>query len=195
MQKTKSKVQYAEANLAALAIANVARAIQSDVSVTKSGKPAVADKSDIYNVELRVDQNVFYGELTIISYLVGLKNAELPSALHYLTQGSSDLNFDNLIYMLNTRLRKAADAFAITSKNSEPAKDTIKQTAKELEESNVLQELAESPDAHRKVVAAALVFSFLDPVSKLVNKKVQTILKQLKTKYNFVSLDELSDDS
>lgn len=74
--------------------------------------------------------------------------------------------------MLNTRLRKAADAFAITSKNSEPAKDTIKQVAKELEESNVLQELAESADASRKVVAAALIFSFLDPVSKLVNKKV-----------------------
>jgi methionyl-tRNA synthetase len=28
-----------------------------------------------------------------------------------------------------------------------------------------------------------------------VNKKVQTLLKQLKTKFNFVSLDELSDDS
>ena len=55
MQKKKSKVQFAEANLAALAIANVARAIQSDVPVIKSGKPAVGDKSDIYNVELRVD--------------------------------------------------------------------------------------------------------------------------------------------
>jgi hypothetical protein len=55
MQKTKAKVQYAEANLAALAIANVARAIQSEVSVTKSGKPAIPDKSDIFNVELRVD--------------------------------------------------------------------------------------------------------------------------------------------
>lgn len=97
--------------------------------------------------------------------------------------------------MLNTKLRKASDAFAITSKNSEPAKDTIKQIAKELEESNVLQELAEAPDANRKVVAAALVFSYLDPVSKLVNKKVQTVLKQLKTRFNFVSLDELSDDS
>jgi ribosomal protein L4 len=55
MQKTKAKVQYAEANLAALAIANVARAIQSEVPVTKSGKPAIPDKSDIFNVELRVD--------------------------------------------------------------------------------------------------------------------------------------------
>jgi len=36
----------------------------------------------------------------------------------------------------------------------------------------VLLELAESADASRKVVAAALIFSFLDPVSKLVNKKV-----------------------
>ena len=40
-----------------------------------------------------------------------------------------------------------------------------------------------------------MAFSFLDPVSKLVNKKVQTLLKQLKTKFNFVSLDELTDDS
>jgi len=73
-------VLYAEANLAALAITNVARAIQSDVPVTKSGKPGVPDKSDIFNVELRVDQSVYYGELTIISYLVGLKNAELSAA-------------------------------------------------------------------------------------------------------------------
>ena len=67
-----------------------------------------------------------------------MKNAELASANQYLTQGSSDLKFDNLIFTLNTKLRKAADAFAITSKNSEPAKDAIKQIAKELEESNVL---------------------------------------------------------
>jgi hypothetical protein len=32
-------------------------------------------------------------------------------------------------------------------------------------------------------------------VQKLVNKKMQTLLKQLKTKFNFLSLDELSDDS
>ncbi len=55
--------------------------------------------------------------------------------------------------------------------------------------------MVEAPDANRRVVAAALVFSFLDPVSKLVNKKVQTLLKQLKTKFNFVGLDELTDDS
>ncbi len=67
-----------------------------------------------------------------------MKNAELASTNQYLTQGSSDLKFDNLIFTLNTKLRKAADAFAITSKNSEPAKDAIKQIAKELEESNVL---------------------------------------------------------
>lgn len=64
-----------------------------------------------------------------------------------------------------------------------------------MEETNVLQELTESPDAQRKVVAAALIFSYLDPVSKLVNKKMQTSLKQLKTKYGFISLDELNDDS
>jgi len=40
MQKAKAKIQYSEANLAALAIANLARAIHSDVTVTKSGKQA-----------------------------------------------------------------------------------------------------------------------------------------------------------
>lgn len=92
-------------------------------------------------------------------------------------------------------MRKAADAFAITSKNDEAAKDFIKTFAKQLEEANTLQDLAESPDANKKVVAAALAFSYLDPVQKLVNKKMQTLLKQLKTKFNFLSLDELSDES
>jgi hypothetical protein len=40
--------------------------------------------------------------------------------------------------MLNNKLRPAADAFAITAKNSEPAKDLIKLIAKELEEANTL---------------------------------------------------------
>lgn len=59
----------------------------------------------------------------------------------------------------------------------------------------MLQQLVDAPDAAKKVVAAAMIFSFLDPVQKLVNKKVQTALKQLKTKFNFVSLEVLSDDS
>jgi hypothetical protein len=67
----------------------------------------------------------------------------------------------------------------------------IKVIAKELEELNVLGMLEDS----RRVAGAAMVFSFLDPVSKLVNKKMQAALKSLKTKYNFISLDDLGNDS
>lgn len=66
------------------------------------------------------------------------------------------------MYTLNAKLRPAADAFAITAKNSEPAKDTIKIVAKELEESGVFQELIS--DNGSKAVGAAFVFSFLEPV-------------------------------
>jgi hypothetical protein len=44
-----------------------------------------------------------------------------------------------LLYALNTKLRPHADAFAITAKNSEPAKDAIKELAKWLEESGVME--------------------------------------------------------
>jgi len=69
----------------------------------------------------------------------------------------------------------------------------INTIAKDLEESNVLQSL--SDDSGLRVVGAAMVFSYLDPVSKLLNEKTQTILKQLKTKYGFLSLEELADES
>jgi hypothetical protein len=48
-----------------------------------------------------------------------------------------------LLYKLNTRLRPASDAFAITAKNSEEAKDAIKAVAKELEENGVFNTLTE----------------------------------------------------
>jgi len=47
------------------------------------------------------------------------------------------------LFRLNSKLRPAADAFAITAKNSEPAKDTIKVIAKDLEELNVFTALSD----------------------------------------------------
>lgn len=58
----------------------------------------------------------------------------------------------------------------MTTKGGDNAKEVIKTIAKDLEESNVLQSL--SDDSGPKVVAAAMVFSYLDPVQKLVNKKI-----------------------
>lgn len=65
------------------------------------------------------------------------------------------------MFSLNSRLRVASDAFAITDKNSEVAKDLIKVIAKELEESNILVVLTEE---WKFVAGAAMVYSYLDPV-------------------------------
>lgn len=180
MQKQRAKITYSHVNLSALAVANLARALKSEVSVTKAAKPA--ERAEIYNVELKIDSACFYGELTIISYLFDQSNSKMRQ--------QADLNYDNLLYTLNSRLRPAANAFAITAKNSEPAKIVIKAIAKDLEV--VAQSLVD--DLGDKLAGAVLVFSYLDPVSKLLNSKMQSILKQLKTKYSLLSLDELNDD-
>lgn len=130
MQKQKAKITYSHVNLSALAIVNMARALNSEVSVTKAAKPS--DKAQVLNVELKLDAASYYGELTIISYLTSQSNSKI------LAQGAADWSFDNLLYSLNSRLRPASDAFAITAKNSEPAKDLIKVIAKDLEESGAI---------------------------------------------------------
>lgn len=42
---------------------------------------------------------------------------------------------------------------------------------------------------------AAMAFSYLEPVQKLVNKKIQLALKALKTKYGFIGLDDLGTEA
>ena len=130
-------------------------ALGLDIPVTKFAKPPAA-RSEFYNVELKVGENNFYGELTIIGYLLSIKNQNQVGA-QYEGQGSSDLIYDNLLYTLNTKLRPACNAFL--AEQSAEGKDTIKAIAKDLEENGVLEGLSEF-----KVAGAALAFSFLEPV-------------------------------
>jgi hypothetical protein len=176
-------------------MANLAKAVQSSIPVQAAKKMSVdTNRPDICNVELIVDQSTYFGELTIMAYILNQANTSRLQNQKYWCQGSSNLSFDSLVYKLNARLRPASNAFAITAKNSEPAKDLIKLVAKELEESGVFTSLCEDENCLR-VAAASLVFSCLDPVQKLINKKAQTALKALKTKYGFIGLDELGSDA
>jgi hypothetical protein len=84
MKQNKAKITYSKVNLSALVIANLAKAIKSDVPLIKNAKPLAADKSEIYNVELKLDNQSFFGELTIISYLISHANSALPTAQKYL---------------------------------------------------------------------------------------------------------------
>ena len=74
MQKTKgAKITYSTPNLSALAVANVARALKSDVTISKLAKPN--EKADVYNVELKVaGSSALYGELTVTNYLANVAN-------------------------------------------------------------------------------------------------------------------------
>lgn len=99
------------------------------------------------------------------------------------------MTYDNLLYTLNSKLRTACNAFL--ADQSPEGKDTIKAIAKDLEENGVLEGLLAS---ELKIVGAALAFSFVEPVQKLVNKKVQTNLAALKAKYNFFTFDEFGKD-
>ena len=99
------------------------------------------------------------------------------------------MTYDNLLYTLNSKLRTACNAFL--ADQSQEGKDTIKSIAKDLEENGVLEGLLAN---ELKIVGAALAFSFVEPVQKLVNKKVQTNLAALKAKYNFFTFDEFGKD-
>ena len=74
MKQQKAKITYSKVNLSALVIANLAKAIKSDIPIAKSTKPLAPEKAEIYNVDLKLDTQSFYGELTIISYLISHAN-------------------------------------------------------------------------------------------------------------------------
>jgi len=75
---------------------------------------------------------------------------------------------------------------AITKDGAE-VKDTIKAIAKALEDQQVLERLVEEADtSKRSAYLASLAFSYLEPASKLINKKIQASLKAIATKFGFV---------
>lgn len=75
VSSAKAKIQYTTATLSAYAIGNLVNALGLDIPVTKFAKPP-APRSEFYNVELKVGESSFYGELTIISYLLSIKNQD-----------------------------------------------------------------------------------------------------------------------
>ena len=81
----------------------------------------------------------------------------------------------------------------VITKDGADVKDTIKAVAKALEDQKVLDKLIEEADTPKQsVYLAALAFSYLEPASKLINKKVNAALKTLGTKYGFVDLNTFS---
>jgi len=190
VKTTKAKIVFHEHSLGALAASNLARALDSHIKVSKAEKPT--EKPEFFNMELDIDSQIIHGELTILDYIAQQHNAGIASkADHVYTQGqASDLRFDHWAYVLNSQLRPASTAFV---KKEGDTKETIKSIAKDLEDMNILQEL--STEAGKKwSILSALVYSYLEPALKLLNKRVQTFLGAIKTKYGFVGFEEFSKE-
>lgn len=188
----RAKVVYHEANLSALAIANLAKSIQSDITVVKAPKPNV-DRPEFYRVELKVGSQIINGELSIMDYIVAEKNRNMSVSQTIFMQGrAASISFDDWVGMLNARLRPASNSFAV-SKDGADVKEVIKAVAKLLEDKKVLDMLVEdSSNSSRNVYLASLIFAYLEPAQKLLNKRVQSALKAIATKFNFDSFDAFS---
>lgn len=93
---------------------------------------------------------------------------------------------------MNTQLRPASTAFV---KKEGDTKEIIKSVAKDLEDLQILSEISqEGTGAIKWVYLSALVFSYLEPSSKLLNKRVTTFLTALKTRFSFVGFDEFTKE-
>ena len=69
-------------------------------------------------------------------------------------------------------------------------KETIKAVAKALEDQKMLDTLtADAESMKRYAYLSALVYSYLESASKLLNKRVQSALTVLKTKYEFLDFN------
>ena len=69
------------------------------------------------NVELVVGGSNIYGEITICDYLVGMKNAQEGN--HSLVRQGENMNYDDLLHQLNTRLRSTAVGVLDSAKRDE----------------------------------------------------------------------------
>lgn len=128
----KVKITYHEPNLSAFAIFNFVKSIDSSIKPEKAKKPNI-DRPEFYWVELSIDSQVFYGELSIMDYVASLKNREIRdsgSGTPIFHQGTAmSLNFDDWVAVLNRRLRPATIAM-LTIKDNEQAKTEAKENVK-----------------------------------------------------------------
>ena len=114
--------------------------------------------------------------------------------MHVFLQGrASTLAFDEWVNVLNRRLRPAMNSHTVT-KDGADVKETIKSVAKTLEDQKLFDLLTADGDAaaKRNVYLAALVYSYLESAPKLLNKRVQTALTAIKTKYKFIDFNTFS---
>lgn len=129
--------------MSAFAVSNLIGNVLPELQIVSKAKPVQEGRSDFFNIELKLSNLVINGELSILDYVVRSKNraekVDNPSNFvrRYSQGDANDLRFDDLVYVVNTRLRPATTTFALTKDGTE-VKETIKAIAKDLEDTNIL---------------------------------------------------------
>lgn len=146
------------------------------------------------NLELKLNSGAFniYGEVSICDYIVQDKNLSLAKNQQLKSTQNDDWNFSHWVHILNKGIRASANQFAVLKDQS--AKDAIKVQVKEIEE-HLMNDLTESDKFGSSGILHAMFYSFIEPVSKLTNKKVQLALKKVQEKLGFMSFDDFSKDA
>ena len=134
-----------------------------------------------------------FGELSICDYLVQLKNSKAyddqTGKMLYpptFSRVGELMEFDNYLHRLNNGLRLAVTDFVINK--DQAASDIIKAQLKELEDDGLLTALS-GAKFNSFGILHAMVYCYLEPVSKLVNKNYKMALKSIQDAAGLQSFD------
>ena len=111
-----------------------------------------------------------YGLIAICDFLTNLHNQDKPRNGHAIRAGQN-LNFDDYVQKLNYSFKTVAEQSAI-HKNTE-VKDKVKAFTKSLEDTGFIADLIEKGKYGTFSMLHAMFYCFLEPVSKLLNQKMQ----------------------
>ena len=175
----KGKVNYGKLDLSSFLVSSLVQGLGVK-NMPVNYKAAAAPKTEVMNVELTIsgkdiEPSSVYGEVVICDFIAGLKNTQAKS--HDCLRLGQNLNHDNFMHKLNSGLRVSATEFVLGG--NQEMKDKIKAQVKDLEESGFIADLTENSTYGTFGILHAMFYCFVEPVSKLTNKKVQTALKKI----------------
>jgi hypothetical protein len=165
MEATEAKIFYKRTlSFSSFFIHNLAQVLEPSVTVQhKQGKE---DALAAFSIEIRyADQPEIYGELSAANIICS--KAKNPTKFI----GESLFN-DHWISFITGEFREFAEAAVL--ENDKNNRDEIKAAIKSIE-SDFLPEI----DPDKKGPLEVLIYSYLSPVKKLLNGKIQTLVKKL----------------
>jgi len=166
MEASEAKIFYKKTqSLSSFFITNLAAVVETSVPVQH--KQAKSEPMFAFNIEVRyANEAELYGELSAAS-VICLKAKNGPVKL----LGESLFN-DHWVSFITNDVRELVEASLF--ENDRSGKDDIKSALKAIE-----SELVPELDVEKKGPMEVLVYSYLSPIKKLLNGKMQTFIKKL----------------